>query len=119
MSKPLVDNAADAKQVERAEREERRRNRQAREDIREVMGLACGRRVIRRLLEHAGIYRLSYAGETNATMFNEGQRNVGLEMLANLNRYCPDLYVLMMQETHEATPAVGDDDAGITAAATE
>ncbi len=108
MSKPLVTNAADGKQVELAERKERDRAKQIAKDCRDVMELVCGRRLVYRLLDRAGIWRVSYAGDTNQTMFNEGQRNMGLALLDDLNRSCPDLYLTMMAE---AQPAQGEDDA--------
>ena len=104
MSKPLVTNAADAKQVELAERKERDQKKLIAKDCREVMELACGRRLGYRLLARAGIFRQSYAGDTNETMFNEGKRNQGLQLLDDVNRYCPDLYLTMMAEAQDTQP---------------
>jgi hypothetical protein len=47
-------------------------------------------RVMHEVLAEAGVFRLSFAGEsTHATAFNEGQRNVGLRLLAELERAEP------------------------------
>jgi hypothetical protein len=32
--------------------------------------------------------------------FAEGERNVSLKLLADINRVCPDQYVLMLRERH-------------------
>ena len=67
------------------------------EDLRWVMSDKRGRRVVWRLLEIAGIYRLSYTGD-DRTAFNEGQRNVGLKLLAEVNQHCPAEYMEMLKE---------------------
>jgi hypothetical protein len=39
--------------------------------------------------------------ETIAMAFKEGERNIGLQILRDLMRACPDMYVLMMREANE------------------
>jgi hypothetical protein len=71
-------------------------------DFREVMSTEAGRRVIHRLLERAGLYRLSYdSGKTNETMFNEGGRNQGLMLLADVTMFTPGSYALMIKENND------------------
>jgi hypothetical protein len=68
-------------------------------DLAWLMGNKRGRRIVWRLLSHAGLYRLSHQpGDAFATAFNEGQRNQGLRLAALLQAHCRDDYALMHQE---------------------
>lgn len=54
-------------------------------DLKAVLSTVQGRRVIRRILTEAGIFRATYAGEnTHATAFGEGKRNLGLFIYAEI-----------------------------------
>lgn len=68
------------------------------EDLKWLMSEVRGRRIAWRLLTRAGVFRLSYTGEPISTTFREGERNVGLRLLAEINTHCPELYALMAQE---------------------
>jgi hypothetical protein len=72
-----------------------------REDIKWLMKGPRGRRIIWRLLERAGVFRLSYTGDAASTNFNEGMRNMGLGLMVLINSACPEQYALMMQEQKE------------------
>lgn len=68
------------------------------DDFKFVANDPRGQRVLRRLLEQAGIFRLSFAGEnTNTTAFNEGARNVGLLLSSEIMDICPDKWVDIMK----------------------
>jgi hypothetical protein len=61
--------------------------RQDGQDIRALLATREGARFFARLLETCGVYRLSYEpGDTHATAFKEGQRNVGNMILAELTQ---------------------------------
>jgi hypothetical protein len=89
---------------EEARRERARQLRTERylasEDIKWLMGTKRGRRIVWRLLERTGVYRSSFTGD-NETFFREGERNVGLMLMAQINESCPESYTLMMKEKHE------------------
>ena len=57
-----------------------------------------GRRIVRRLLDQAGVYQLSYTGEALSTAFNEGRRNHGLRLMDLVTTHCPEQYVLLLRE---------------------
>jgi len=76
----------------------RERERRRRADIRELMSSAGGRRWVHGLLEFTGLFRSSFTGELSWTAFNEGQRNVGLRVYAEINDVCPELYGVMREE---------------------
>jgi hypothetical protein len=91
-------NAADPKQVERARLKEVFNDRNFITDLRAILELPAGRRILWWLLETAGIYRSSFTGNIT-TFFNEGQRQVGLTLLAKIHEAKPEAIVLMMQES--------------------
>ena len=68
-----------------------------RDDHRRLMETAWGRRIVWGLLADAGVFRSSFTGD-NATFFNEGARNIGLQILARVTLHCPDKYQIMMME---------------------
>ena len=67
-----------------------------------------GRRIARGVLEHAGVFRLSFTRDAAETAFNEGGRNGGLRLLALIQTHAPDQYIPMMGRrtlTEQAAPA--------------
>ena len=70
------------------------------EDFKWVMSNRRGRRFAHRLLDQCGVFRSSFTGNST-TFFNEGQRNIGLQVLAMVNEHTPDAYVLMLKEHKE------------------
>lgn len=97
-------NPLDTAEPERAAaeyaEEERRQRDQENSDLCKVMGNKEGRRFMWRLLSRAGVYRLSYQPGMDAmtTAFNEGYRNTGLELMADMLTICPHLHALMAEE---------------------
>lgn len=71
------------------------------EDFKWVMSDAKGRRFIWGLLERAGIYRSSFAGDSENTIFNEGGRNQGLAIVDLIHEHCPELYMQMIAEKQD------------------
>jgi hypothetical protein len=69
--------------------------KQDEQDVRAILATREGARFFARLLDICGAHRLSYApGDTHATAFNEGQRNVGnmaLSELAKIDGYADRL----------------------------
>jgi hypothetical protein len=67
-------------------------------DIKWLMANKRGRRIVYRLLERAGVWRLSFDTNALRMAFNEGNRNEGLALLAKLMAYCPEQYAVMLKE---------------------
>jgi hypothetical protein len=67
------------------------------DDFKWLMGSMRGRRIVWRLLEKTGVNRTSMTGNSY-TFFHEGQRNVGLMLMALINDHCGPEYVKMLQE---------------------
>lgn len=69
------------------------------DDLQWLMGSKRGRRIVWRLLQNAGVNRLSYTpGDALATAFNEGQRNQGNRLQALIQAHASEAYGLMVQE---------------------
>ncbi len=69
----------------------------AAEDFQWLMKDKRGRRFIWSLLERTGVFRSSFTGNSE-TFFREGQRNVGLLLMAQIHEACPEQYAVMLQE---------------------
>jgi len=85
---------------EKADRETRDRlERETEEaDVKWLMGSKRGRRIIWRLLDQAGVFRLSFNTNALTMAFSEGNRNYGLRLLAMVHTLCPELYPTMLKE---------------------
>lgn len=97
----LVKNGSDEEQVKRAERKEAFKSNQNVDDMRFVLANAQGRRVLRKYLEACGVFRTSFSENVNQTLFLEGQRNVGLMLLNDINAADVMAYVKIMNEGKE------------------
>lgn len=87
---------------ERADAERRERDKlaatNADNDLKWLMDQKRGRRIVWRQLEATGIYRSSFNHSGSVMAFNEGARNVGLKLLADVTRVSPHGYALMIEE---------------------
>lgn len=90
-------NAADPEELERANFELTRQN----DDLKWVLSDPRGRRFLWELLGRCGLYRLSYEHSGSATMFKEGERNVGLTLLGRITEVDHAAYLLAQQEAQE------------------
>jgi hypothetical protein len=66
-------------------------------DFKWLMSDARGRRFMWRLLGLTGLYRSSFTGNST-TFYNEGMRNVGLMLIADVNELTPEAYLKMIEE---------------------
>jgi hypothetical protein len=90
----------DAQQV--GERKERIRRRERFEDdaFRSLMEQRDFRAFVWRLLAEAQVFQPIMTGNSY-TFMNEGKRQIGLWVLEQVNRLCPDLYVTMTKEARK------------------
>lgn len=72
---------------------------QADADMQAVMATLHGRRVLWRLIDASGVFRCVLADGTGLA-FNEGARNVGLRLMAELRNAAPAEYLRMLEENH-------------------
>lgn len=71
--------------------------RQELDDVLALMRSPSGRRFVWRLLSLCGVYQTSFTGNSG-TFFNEGQRNVGLQVLGDVHETALDEFLVMMKE---------------------
>lgn len=83
---------------EALERDAKTQRDQEVEDFKWLVAHAQGRRLLWRLLERSGVYRTSYNGSKDDTLFREGMRNLGLEVLGELHEISPQTYSKMLTE---------------------
>jgi len=67
-------------------------------DLKWLMGSKRGRRIVWRLLEQSGVFRLSFNSNSMTMAFNEGNRNFGNRTLMMIHAICPELYSTMAKE---------------------
>ena len=95
----------DVEVQETKEREDKKakevEERKEKDDIKWLMSMEPGRRIMWRLLGKTGVYRMSFTGDMASTSFREGERNIGLSLLAKVHNYTPSSYNKMVEE-HEA-----------------
>ena len=74
------------------------REQQDEDDMRWLMGDERGRRLIWHWLGDAGLFRSSYHADALTMAFNEGQRNRGLAMQAQVMKHSPEQFIRMLAE---------------------
>lgn len=90
-------NAANENQVKEASLKERDKQRTREDDIKFLLSTVQGRRFFFDYIDFCGVFKCVFTGNST-TYFNEGQRNVGLRLLDDMNRVAPEAYALMMKE---------------------
>jgi hypothetical protein len=87
---------------ERIESDKKLREKIVREneevDLKWLMSSKRGRRIIWRLLDQAGVFRLSFNTNAMSMAFAEGNRNFGNRTLSLIHSHCSELYPQMVKE---------------------
>jgi len=91
-------NVADETAIKKKTELERTKEILRRTDLRKILSWPEGRRFIWRYLEICGVFTLSFTGNSQ-TFFNEGQRNIGLKLLAEIMDVAPDALLQMMKDS--------------------
>lgn len=69
------------------------------DDLKMVLEIPAGRRLIWRLLSVCGIFRISFVGKDSlSTALNEGRRDIGLLLLKDLMESKPEAFTQMQRE---------------------
>lgn len=95
-----MDNAADRKDVRRREKESRQADVARREVLHSLMSTAPGRRWVWDTLASCHCFVTTFNGDPYQSAFQEGQRAVGLAILADIMVHCPDLYIQAQRESN-------------------
>lgn len=98
MTEPTEGPASNPEKVKRKDLEGRMARRQELGDIASILTTEEGRRFYWRVMVRCGLFKSSFTGN-NTTFFNEGERNIGLMLIADLNEAAPQAYLQMLQES--------------------
>lgn len=94
-----MEDAGNAQQVKKRRNKARTDALLRESGLKALMGTPEGRMWMWWLLGMCGVYHLSFVpGSAEQTAFNEGARNIGLRLLAEIHRLCPELYSRMQRE---------------------
>ena len=93
-------NAADEQQVSNAKQKEKLQRERELNDLRFILSTDQGRRTMWRYLELCGVYKSSFTGSSE-TFFLEGQRNIGLKIIADIMESDPEAYIKMQKTNKE------------------
>lgn len=102
-----MDNAADRISLKRKQKEEKFIGDRDASDLKMILKTEYGRRYIWKQLSRCGVFEISFTGNST-TFFNEGKRDIGLKMLADINEADDMALVLMMREAKEEDNKTGD-----------
>ena len=93
-------NAGDLEQVKGRKEKQKTRDLRKRAAVRSLMSDPAGRLWMWDLLSLCGVYHASFSSDALVMAFNEGRRDVGNHLLAEINRLegGPELYRLMASE---------------------
>lgn len=91
----VLDNEKELKRKETLDNIARRRELA---DVQFILNSVEGRRFYWRLMMRCGIFKSSMTGN-NTTFYNEGERNIGLLMMADLNEADPEAYIKCLTES--------------------
>lgn len=94
-------NAADAEQVAKREKKKRLRELKREAGLKKLMETGDGRAWMWDLLSSCGVFHSSFASDGLVMAFNEGRRDIGLRLVAEINRMVPELYGRMVVENQE------------------
>jgi hypothetical protein len=95
-----ISDLGDAGQVGERKDKIRRQERAEAEAFKALMEQRDFRAFIWRLLAEAQVFQPIMTGNSY-TFMNEGKRQIGLWVLEQINRLCPDLYVTMTKEARK------------------
>ncbi len=98
MDQPLVKNAADVSQIKDAKRKEKNKVWRDKENLQAILNMKSGRAILWKYLCECGLFKTSYVSEGSEIYFLEGQRNIGLSIMNDINEVDPDSYLKMMKE---------------------
>lgn len=91
-------NAGDAEHVAKRKTSQKKRNLRKTAALKKLMFDPEGRMWMWDLLTLCGIFHSSFSIDALRCAFNEGRRDIGLRLLAEINQLSPEFYIRMVQE---------------------
>lgn len=97
----MADNSADRKSLRAREKAALAEATIRADVIRSTMSTPTGRHWMWTLLSQCHIFAQTFTSDPLTTAFNEGQRSIGLSLMADILRTCPDQYIQAQREQHD------------------
>ena len=97
----MVANAADATQVKAARKTRKRTRTTEVEDLRAVLAIQSGRRVLWRILTQCGTFKSTAASDSSLMAYNAGRQDIGHFLLSEITHANPDLLPQLMSEAYK------------------
>jgi hypothetical protein len=97
----MSDDVGDRDKVRDRRRDARLHEHEEGEALAALMSSHIGRRWMHRTLEQCHMFATSYSSNPIRMSFLEGERNIGLRLVADIMAHCPLRYAEMMQEANE------------------
>lgn len=83
---------------EKIKEEIRRLEKLEKDDLEFLLSHKQGRRVIYRYLAFCKVFHSAYSSNQNDMFYYEGRRSVGLKILEDMQKHCPDRFFQMLKE---------------------
>jgi hypothetical protein len=93
-----VGNAGDAEQVGRARRSQKFQRDVELDDLRAVLSIPAGRRLVWRIMDRYGLFRSVFSAEALVMARNSGWQDVAHWLMHEIEVAKPDAFLTMMQE---------------------
>ena len=97
----MDEHTPDSSSANQRQKAIKRKAREEAEDFKWLLSSRRGRRIVWRQLERTGVFRSSFNNNSMAMAFAEGQRNYGLQVLAQVHAHRPEAYALMVSENND------------------
>lgn len=97
----MSDDVGDRDKVRDKRRDAKLHEHEEGEALTAFMSSHIGRRWMYRTLEQCHMFTTSYSSSPIRMAFLEGERNIGLRLVADIMAFCPRRYAEMMQEASE------------------
>lgn len=109
-------DAGDPQQVRERRRQGRLREREEGSAVQALLSSREGRDWMHSLLEQCHVFTTSFSSDPLQMAFSEGERNIGLQLIAVIMRACPHRYNEMMQEASDvrSSPKSSSQSASVT-----
>lgn len=94
-------DTSNPKHVGKISREDKRRQKIRDDGFKELVSSPQSRAWLWNLLSSANVFASTFSIEPAAYGLNEGKRSLGLMIMADITRLCPEMLALMMKENQE------------------
>jgi hypothetical protein len=87
-----------SKRIHEADQIQKRIREREVSDLRKVLSLPEGRRLVWRLMAASKLFQSTYTGQSNETFFNEGKRAIGTLIFADIQEAKLEAFQVMQRE---------------------